>query len=197
MQFVQRYTDEDLLGELKRVAGLVPGKLTKAAFDGHSTVSSATVFLRFGGWRAALVAAGLEDRSAHRDAEKMRQRRRRVRYTDEEIIAELRAVSARIGSSTITQNDVRDHSRIIGYRLVITRFGSFGAACEAAGLHLSKTANRWKDVELASNLRAVAKHLGRAPILADMGRPPSRISTRTYTYRFGSWSAAVEALADI
>lgn len=68
----------------------------------------------------------------------------------------------------------------------------FGAACDAAGLRLSTRANGWTDEQVAADLAEVAEQLSRPPILADMSRPPPRIST----YRFGSWAAAVEALHD-
>ena len=191
---VQLYTDDDLVAELLRVAELVEGKLTKAAFDARSTATSATVLRRFGTWRAALDLAGLRGRSAHRDGSE-KPRRRRILYTDEELIAELQAVSRCVGSDVITQNDVRYRSELFGAAIVVTRFGSFPAACAAAGLRTSKLANRWSDEELATNLHTVAETLGGAPRLADMNRPPSRITSRTYTYRFGTWEAAPTALA--
>ena len=194
VRYVQQYTDDNLVAELQRVAVLVEGKLTKAAFEERSTVTSVTVLRRFGTWREALDLAGLSDRSAHRDGSE-RLRRRRVIYTDEELIAEMQAVAKRVGSDVITQDDLRYRSELFGATVLKTRFGSFPAACEAAGLRTSNMANRWTDEELAANVREVAEAVGHAPMLADMNRPPSRITSRTYTYRFGTWAAAVEALA--
>jgi hypothetical protein len=133
VRFLDRYTDDQLLAELRRVAAVVDGVLTRAVFDELSEASSATVRRRFGSWRDGLVAAGLEYRSAHRRVTPRMGRQRTRRLNNEEIIAELRQLSERLGSSAITLTDVEDNSPVIGSGVLMSRFGSFAAACEAAG----------------------------------------------------------------
>jgi hypothetical protein len=192
VQFIRRHSDEQLLAELRRVAAAVPGVLTKALFDQHSQrATSATIFRRFGSWRPALTAAGLGDRSAHRTVTPRPGRLRSPHLTDELLIAELQKVADRVGSGTITMANVRKHSEVMGVQVLVSRFGSFGAACAAAGLQPAKRANRWTDEDFATNFRLVERHLGRTPIRADMDRPPSTISSGSYVYRYGSWQAAV------
>lgn len=195
MPYVPHYTDEQLLEELRRVAAIVHGVLTKTAYDEHAGgATSATVRRRFGSWRAGLVAAGLEDRSAHRTVTTRPDRLRGPRLPDELLIAELHKVAERVGSTTITVAQVRRHSGAVGVQVMVSRYGTFGAAVAAAGLQQSSKVNRWTDRQLANNFRRVARHLGRTPIRADMGRPPSTITDGTYVYRFGSWASAVGAL---
>lgn len=56
----RKYSDEDLLEELRRVAELVDKPvLTEHDFDGHPGMKSGVVRNRFGGWRNALERAGL------------------------------------------------------------------------------------------------------------------------------------------
>lgn len=195
MGVVERYSDKDLLDELRRVAAHVPGALTKTVFDADSQLAtSATIRRRFGSWRAALIAAGLEARSAHRTVTPRPGRIRGPRFSDELLISELQKVAERVGSTTITVANVRAYSGVIGTQMLVSRFGSFGAACAAAGLQRSRKTNRWSDRDLATNFRRVERRLGRTPIRADMDRPPSVISSGCYVYRCGSWDAAVETL---
>lgn len=192
---VERYSDEQLLSELRHVAATVPGALTKAVFDDQSRhAKSATIRRRFGGWRAALIAAGLEARSAHRTAAPRPGRMRGQWLSDELLIGELQKVAERVGSTTVTVAQVRAYSGVIGTQVLVSRFGSFGAACAAAGLHQSSKLNRWSDRDLATNFRRVERRLGRTPIRADMDRPPSIISSGCYVYRCGSWEASVATL---
>ena len=68
------YSDEQLVAELRRVGDLqAVGALTIGDFASRSTVSVDTLRRRFGGWRQALAAAGLEHRySGRRVTPKMR-----------------------------------------------------------------------------------------------------------------------------
>ncbi len=89
------YDDEALISELRRVAALVsPPFLTKTAFDQHSKVHSSTVRDRFGSWQQALVKAGLEGRSTQ-TLEALKTINRR--FTDDQLLAELRVVSGKTG----------------------------------------------------------------------------------------------------
>src|ERR1019366_7217541 len=62
IDFLSEYTDEALLGEIRRVAALLPvgEPLTTTAYERHSPkVSHSTIHKRFGGWKEALERAGL------------------------------------------------------------------------------------------------------------------------------------------
>jgi hypothetical protein len=51
-----RYTDEQMVAELRRVAG-VNGVLSRPAYQRAGTISAAAISVRFGGWLAALERA--------------------------------------------------------------------------------------------------------------------------------------------
>jgi hypothetical protein len=72
-----------------------------------------------------------------------------------EIIAELQRVAAVVGTTTLVQGDVRQHSDILGMNVLRNRFGSFADALAAAGLHHSRMANRWTEDDYLDSLRRV------------------------------------------
>lgn len=210
-------SDRALLRELRRVARLVPAHpptragaptrtgahmragarakpipLTRKLFDAHARVSAETVAGRFGGWQAALEAAGLGHRwSGAVITEKRRAKRSRF-MTDEELLAELRGLAQRLGKPALTRREFDNHAAIGSY-VYFTRFGAWGEALRRAGLAQTRGTRRFGDTDLADNLRTVWTRLGRQPAAADMSRAPSRISARTYQTRFGSWRRALTA----
>src|SRR5208283_4712889 len=97
------YDDNSLLKELRRVATLIPeGKLTCAAFDKVSKVHSSTICHRFGSWKRALITAGLGDRFDDSTSA----------WSKDEVIQELRRVSAKIASTVVRKSDLLEHAGI-------------------------------------------------------------------------------------
>ncbi|OGO55692.1 MAG: hypothetical protein A2Z32_01860 [Chloroflexi bacterium RBG_16_69_14] len=120
------YGQEDVLGELRRVAALVPGpSLTAKDFERHSKVSRTKVNRMFGGWHEALIAAGLGERySGRRVTPKMRWQQARL-MTAEDMAAELRRVADSIGRMTLSMEEFSDLSPIINAAAVKSWFGSW------------------------------------------------------------------------
>jgi hypothetical protein len=178
---------------VRRVAALVPGRvLSRVRFDALARVCSATVANRFGGWAAALAAAGLAQRySGVTVTEKQRRRVSRA-MTDAELLDELRKLAARLGRRRLTKADVDGHAPV-GAAVYLRRFGSFPAALKRAGLTPAKQAERFDERMLLDNLREVWLAHGRCPTADDMRRPPSIVSPRTYQLRYGSWRKALAA----
>ena len=114
--------------------------------------------------------------------------------TDEEILAELRRIAHTSGRDVITQRDVHD-SPLIGLTLVKSRFGSWPAAVDAAGLRLAQAARRWTTDEMFENLQRLVDTYGRLPTSAEVRRPPSTIGYEAYATRFGTSAAAKRAFA--
>jgi hypothetical protein len=151
------YDDEALLAELCRVAALVNSRfLTKTAFDQHSKVHSSTVRDRFGSWQEALAKVGLEDRFAHTpDALKTINRR----FTDDQLLVELRLVAGKIDGKPLTQELFNEHGQM-NAATISQRFGGWAKALKMAGLVASKHAKRYSDEEYFENLLAVWTHYG-------------------------------------
>ncbi len=199
IDFLEEYTDEALLDELRRVASLLPeGKpLTKTAYEElGGRVAHTTVRRRFGGWQTALQKAGLGGLYiGQRVSQKMRDQPIK-KLSNDELIAELRRVQALCGKQWLTSDDFNAHS-VTSEDAVRLRFGSFRKGLEAAGLYHAPFKQRLRtDDECFENLAAVWTHYGRRPMYREMFQPPSTIQAKTYVLRWGTWRKAVKAFVE-
>ncbi len=190
------YDRASLLAELQRVSGMSEAPtLTRTFFDENARVSSDTVIRRFGGWQAALIAAGLSERYSGRTvSDRMRSQPGRD-LTDTELIAELKRVAAPKHPAILTRSDFGSESRV-SYSALERRFGSWAKALAAAGLSLSPRGRRHSDDDYFENLLAVWTHLGRQPKLRELDISPSRITAGAYEAKWGTWRAALLAFLD-
>src|SRR5579871_3135932 len=113
----------------------------------------------------------------------------RKRYSDEQILDELRAHAARLGRSPTMKEFAADPETKVHPQTVIEHFGTWNAAKRAAGLVPRRFVTR---EELLEVLRALGAELGRMPVARDLddrrGRMPSK---SLYWHTFGSFSAAL------
>lgn len=187
------YADEELLAELRRVAALVDRpRLTIKGFGAHARVSYTPIWQRFGGWRQALAAAGLQHRCGARPATAKLRAQAARRMTDDQILAELRRVARARRRKVLRVCDL-DAASSVGYAAVVARFGSWPAALERARLVLSHRGRRYTTPDCFDNLAALWTALGRRPGYDDLRRPPSQIGPRAYVLRFGTWRRALAA----
>jgi hypothetical protein len=113
----------------------------------------------------------------------------RKRYSDEQILEELRECAARVGRSPTMKEFAGDPLTRVHPQTVIEHFGSWNAAQRAAGLVPRRFATR---EELLSVLRTLGDELGRTPTARDIdgrrGRMPSK---SLYWHTFGSLTNAL------
>ena len=108
----------------------------------------------------------------------------RRRYSDEEILAELKECAERLGCSPTMREFERDRRARIHPQTVIERFGSWNAAKRRAGLRPRRFATR---EELLDPLRALGKELGRPPTGGDLQRRRATMPSKSlYWHTFGS-----------
>jgi hypothetical protein len=183
--------DASLLAELKRVAAtLDPGQpLTKSAFEARAKVHPETVTRRFGGWRQALGAAGLGDRYSGRTVSDRMRAQGAKALSDDELVAEMRRVAAGLGTDTLTA-EAFDDTAAVSSAAIQSRFGSWKAGLERAGLRQSNLSHRWTEQDYFENLLRVWTLYGRAPKCSGMDRPPSKITAGAYKKRWGTWTKA-------
>src|SRR5215471_158625 len=93
------------------------------------------------------------------------QRAIRRRYSDEQILEELRAAAARLGRSPTMKEFAADPDTKVHPQTVIEHFGSWNAAKRAAGLVPRRFATR---EELLDVLRRLGEELGRIPTARDL-----------------------------
>jgi hypothetical protein len=108
----------------------------------------------------------------------------RRRYSDEDILAELKACAERLGHSPTMREFERDRRARVHPQTVIERFGSWNAAKRLAGLRPRRFATR---EELLDPLRALGDELGRPPTGGDLQRNRSTMPSKSlYWHKFGS-----------
>jgi hypothetical protein len=114
----------------------------------------------------------------------------RRRYTDEQLLEELRASAARLGRSPTMREFAADPEAAVHPQTVIEHFGTWNAAKRAAGL----TPRRfWQREELLDQLRALGAELGRTPTARDLDERRGRMASKSLIWHtFGSLAAALK-----
>ena len=113
----------------------------------------------------------------------------RKRYSNDEILTELRASAERLGRSPTMREFAADTETTVHPQTVIEHFGSWNAAKREAGLVPRRFATR---EELVGLLRELGAELGRVPNAKDLdARRGSMPSKSLYWHTFGSLTNAL------
>jgi hypothetical protein len=113
----------------------------------------------------------------------------RKRYTNDQILTELRDSAARLGRSPTMREFAADPKTTVHPQTVIEHFGSWNAAKREAGLVPRRFATR---EELVGLLRDLGDELGRTPTAKDLDdRRGSMPSKSLYWHTFGSLAEAL------
>ena len=113
----------------------------------------------------------------------------RRRYTDDEILTELRASAERLGRSPTMREFAADPDATVHPQTVIEHFGSWNAAKREAGLVPRRFATR---EELLQVLRDLGEELGRTPTARDLEERRGRLPSKSlYWHTFGSLAEAL------
>jgi len=113
----------------------------------------------------------------------------RKRYSDEQILEELRACAERLGRSPTMREFAADPATTVHPQTVIEHFGSWNRAKRAAGLVPRRFATR---EELLRLLRELGDRLGRVPTAKDIDAHRSFMPSKSlYWHTFGSLTNAL------
>ncbi|HTZ07015.1 MAG TPA: hypothetical protein VMB53_14865 [Gaiellaceae bacterium] len=113
----------------------------------------------------------------------------RKRYSDDQILTELRECAERLGRSPTMREFAADPATTLHPQTVIEHFGSWNNAKRAAGLVPRRFATR---EELLGLLRGLADELGRPPTARDIDERKGRMPSKSlYWHTFGSLSNAL------
>ncbi len=113
----------------------------------------------------------------------------RRRYTDEQILDELRASAERLGRSPTMKEFAADAGATVHPQTVIEHFGTWNAAKRAAGLMPRRFATR---EELVDQLRRLGEELGRTPTARDLDERRGTMPSKSlYWHTFGSLATAL------
>ena len=113
----------------------------------------------------------------------------RKRYTDDQILEQLRECAGRLGRSPTMKEFGADESTTAHPQTVIEHFGSWNAAKRAAGLVPRRFATK---EELLGLLRELGESLGRVPTAKDIDASRGRLPSKSlYWHTFGSLAKAL------
>jgi hypothetical protein len=113
----------------------------------------------------------------------------RKRYSNDQILTELRECAERLGRSPTMREFAGDAKTTVHPQTVIEHFGSWNAAKREAGLVPRRFATR---EELVGLLRELGDELGRVPTAKDLdARRGSMPSKSLYWHTFGSLAGAL------
>jgi Homing endonuclease associated repeat len=113
----------------------------------------------------------------------------RKRYSDEQILAELKASAERLGRSPTMREFADDAETTVHPQTVIEHFGSWNAAKREAGLVPRRFATR---DELLGLLRDLGEKLGRPPTARDLDEHRGQLPSKSlYWHTFGSLTNAL------
>src|SRR5215210_7212200 len=117
------------------------------------------------------------------------QRRIRRRYSDDAILAELKACAGRLGRSPTMREFASDGKTRVHPQTVIEHFGSWNEAKRRAGLVPRRFATR---EELLDLLRGLGERLGRTPTAKDLDAARRSMPSKSlYWHTFGSLTNAL------
>jgi Homing endonuclease associated repeat len=115
----------------------------------------------------------------------------RRRYSDDEILRQLRASAERLGRSPSMREFSDDPETSVHPQTVVERFGSWNAAKRRAGLRARRFATR---EELLAALRSLGGELGRTPTGPDLAARRGAVPSKSlYWHEFGSFTEALRA----
>ena len=113
----------------------------------------------------------------------------RKRYSDEQILAELRACAERLGRSPTMREFAADPETAVHPQTVIEHYGSWNVAKRAAGLVPRRFATR---EELLGLLTELGEELGRPPTARDIDENKGKLPSKSlYWHTFGSLTNAL------
>jgi hypothetical protein len=111
--------------------------------------------------------------------------------SDANMIDDVKRVARELGNDRLTIDQYNKHGHFHATTLQ-RRFGSWFKVLDKAGLQRTRTLGI-SESELLENLGTVWATFGRQPKYSDLTRETSRFSAATYSNRYGSWRAALEA----
>jgi len=198
--FLTEYSNEALIQEIQRVAGLVTGgPLTRKEFDKLARVSASTICKRFGGWRESLDVAGVAERYSGILVTCKMRRQSGKGISPEEIVDEIRRVASLMNNKPLSSQDFNRLSSIC-VATVRATFGSWRSALGHAGIlsHLDRQrknppSSRTRERYLSMLKSAALKLGGAVPSIMEFEQLDLGVSAHTVRRFFGSWSNALRA----
>ena len=183
-EYHRNLTDEELLGDLQRVATLLSGDtVTVEQYSQNGKFNISTIQRRFGSWKKALQCAHLD---SSRDNEKV---------SNEELFSDIKRVAGMLNKETVLSTEYAKYG-IHSQSRILHRFGSWQNALIAAGLKPTGYIISYSNTEILEEIERIWILLGRQPTATDIRNGISTISLNSYLRHFGSWRGALQAFVE-
>jgi 5-methylcytosine-specific restriction endonuclease McrA len=144
--------------------------------EAEGTVSSDTIYKRFGSWNEGLEAAGLTTTKA-------------TKTSPQEVITAIRSLADELGRAP-TAAEMEERGRY-STKVAQRRFSSWNAALREAGFE-PHTKKDVPEEQLLEELTRLRDELGHVPSSTEV-HEQGHFSVNLYFDRYGSWEQAVEA----
>lgn len=172
-----KYTDEELLDEVRRLKEELGHPPTLQEFRNQSEHSATTYYNRFGSWSDAVELAEFSPRKPESKIE------------TRSLIEDLHAVAKRCeGSPTVTMMNRHGEYSASAYK---ERFGSWNRALNEAGFDSNTFDTNIPESDLLAELQNLSENAESAPTYEQM-EEDGKYGARTYIRRFGSWEEALD-----
>lgn len=186
-EYRQGVTDDELLFDVTRVAGLVGDQyLSYGLYKIHGKYSNGTFRRRFGSWPVVLDKLGMR---IQKNTIEMK------RISDSVMIGDLQRVAELLGKKIVTSTEYGKHGNY-SYPTISERFGNWANFSAKAGLEATGHIRNVSDEDLYLEIEKIWISLGKQPTTTDMKKGISRYSLETFTRRFGGWRSALLAFLD-
>jgi hypothetical protein len=121
------------------------------------------------------------------------------RIREEQVVAELRRVAAKLGNRRFSRHEFDEHAQSCKGSTVIKNFGTWDNALDATGLDLAPHRTprlQISDSQLLEELGRVWRLLGHRPSKGEWDSVETKYSYTTYKQRFGGWLNACVAFLE-
>ncbi len=153
--------------------------LSSKSFNRNALISASTVGRRFGGWHAALAAAGLSPTPRAAIQEQL---------TRDDCVREIQRVAELLHQNHVTRKEFRTHARL-GYSRILRTMGTWLNALAAADLTPSPEFKAEIPLEkLANDFLQASIEIGKIPTLLQVTRR-SEHSGHTFAGKHGGYGA--------
>jgi hypothetical protein len=179
-----KYTDEELISELKRVWDDLGRRPSYPEFKQLGRIGVRVYERRFGNWKSAIARL-----FANSDYQSIGTAG--CHTTPELLIAELERLTGNANTGILSYGKYRQLGGLHSIGTFIKHFGSWRAAVNRVG-HADGNSGKYTDEELFSEMQRLWETYGRQPTYRDMNRD-GRISGHVFQKKFGSWIKSVHA----
>lgn len=183
----KQFSNKELLDDINRVAKKIgQSSVSIREYFTYGKYSPQTPKKRFGSWKNAIRAAGLEEskRVWGGGLEE-------TAIPEKNLLEDLKRVSKLLDKQSLTLKDYSEHGKF-STSAISKRWGGWNQAKRKAELSIGRVYNS-TDEDYFLNLANVWQKLGRQPKYQEVVAPLSKLHISSYERKYGSWRNALES----